>query len=59
VREGRSEDAVRHDLLAEKQPMLEFSTPAMIGAMAVYLCSDAARTVTGTALSIDGGWTAT
>ena len=58
VREGKSEDAIRRDLLAEKQPMLEFSTPAMIGAMAVYLCSEAARTVTGTALSIDGGWTA-
>jgi 3-hydroxybutyrate dehydrogenase len=57
-REGRPEEAVRHDLLAEKQPMLEFSTPAQIGALTVYLCSDAARTVTGAALSIDGGWTA-
>ena len=58
AREGRSEADVQRDLLAEKQPMLEFSTPAMIGAMAVYLCSDAARTVTGVPLSIDGGWTA-
>jgi 3-hydroxybutyrate dehydrogenase len=57
-REGKSVDDISHALLAEKQPMLAFSTPEQIGAMAVYLCSKAARTITGTALSIDGGWTA-
>jgi len=46
------------ELLREKQPMLEFTTPEAIGAMAIYLCSDAARTITGAALSIDGGWVA-
>ena len=55
-REGRTEQQVRHELLAEKQPMLEFSTPAQIGALAVFLCSDNARTITGSPLSIDGGW---
>ena len=45
-------------LLREKQPMAAFTTPEQIGAMAVYLCSDAASTVTGVPLSIDGGWTA-
>jgi 3-hydroxybutyrate dehydrogenase len=45
-------------LLAEKQPMRTFSTPESIGAMVTYLCSDAARTITGAALSIDGGWVA-
>jgi 3-hydroxybutyrate dehydrogenase len=55
-RDGRTEQEVRHDLLAEKQPMLEFSTPAQIGALAVFLCSDNARTITGSPLSIDGGW---
>ena len=45
-------------LLSEKQPMLAFTTPEAIGALALYLCSDAARTVTGASLSIDGGWTA-
>ena len=45
-------------LLAEKQPMLQFTSPEAIGALAVYLCSDAARTVTGAPISIDGGWVA-
>ena len=57
-REGRAVEQVQHDLLAEKQPMRAFTTPAQIGAMAVYLCSEAARTVTGAPLSIDGGWVA-
>jgi len=47
-----------HALLAEKQPMLKFSTPEHIGAAAVYLCSDGAATVTGIHLSVDGGWVA-
>lgn len=45
-------------LLAEKQPMLSFTTPESVGAMVVYLCGEAASTITGAALSIDGGWTA-
>jgi 3-hydroxybutyrate dehydrogenase len=44
--------------LREKQPMLKFTTPEQIGALAVFLCSEAAATITGTPLSIDGGWTA-
>ena len=56
--EGRTGAVVERALLAEKQPMLAFSTPEQIGAMCVYLCSEAARTVTGAAMSIDGGWTA-
>ncbi|HTW72438.1 MAG TPA: 3-hydroxybutyrate dehydrogenase [Acetobacteraceae bacterium] len=44
--------------LAEKQPMLRFSTPEGIGALAVFLCSDGAATITGAPLSIDGGWVA-
>ena len=51
-------DQVRDELLREKQPMLAFTTPEEIGALAVFLCSDAAATMTGTALPIDGGWTA-
>lgn len=57
-RDGKDMDTVKRELLAEKQPMTEFTTPDAIGAMILYLCSDAARTVTGAALSIDGGWIA-
>jgi 3-hydroxybutyrate dehydrogenase len=46
------------DLLREKQPMLDYTTPEKIGALAVFLCSDGASTMTGAALSIDGGWVA-
>ncbi|MCU1363857.1 MAG: Oxidoreductase/SDR, 3-hydroxybutyrate dehydrogenase [Acidimicrobiaceae bacterium] len=45
-------------LLAEKQPMHSFTSPESIGAMVVFLCSDAAQTITGAPLSIDGGWVA-
>jgi 3-hydroxybutyrate dehydrogenase len=45
-------------LLSEKQPMHKFSTPEGIGALSVFLCSDAAATISGSAYSIDGGWTA-
>jgi 3-hydroxybutyrate dehydrogenase len=47
-----------HALLAEKQPLTEFTTPSDVGAFARFLCSEHARTITGSALSIDGGWVA-
>jgi 3-hydroxybutyrate dehydrogenase len=46
------------DLLREKQPMLQYTTPEKIAALAVFLCSEGASTMTGAALSIDGGWVA-
>jgi 3-hydroxybutyrate dehydrogenase len=49
---------VKRRLLTEKQPLAEFTTPEQIGALAVFLCSDAARTMTGVPVSIDGGWVA-
>jgi 3-hydroxybutyrate dehydrogenase len=58
AREGRKVDDVRAELLSEKQPMLQFSTPEQIGALTVFLCSENAKTITGVPLSIDGGWTA-
>jgi 3-hydroxybutyrate dehydrogenase len=58
VKNGTSVEAEEHALLAEKQPMLKFSTPESMGAAALYLCSEGAATVTGIHLSVDGGWTA-
>lgn len=45
-------------LLSEKQPMHQFTKPESIGALTVFLSSDAAATITGSAYSIDGGWVA-
>lgn len=56
--EGRSLDAVTDALLAEKQPLRQFTTPEQIGSLAVFLCSDAASSMTGGAVSMDGGWVA-
>jgi 3-hydroxybutyrate dehydrogenase len=55
---GRPVEAEREALLAEKQPMLRFTTPEQISALCIFLCSEAAATMTGAPLSIDGGWTA-
>lgn len=57
-RDGKALDQVKQALLTEKQPMAAFSTAESIGAMTVFLTTEAARTITGAALSIDGGWTA-
>jgi 3-hydroxybutyrate dehydrogenase len=45
-------------MLQETQPMLKFTTPEQIGALAVFLSSEAAQTITGVPLPIDGGWVA-
>jgi 3-hydroxybutyrate dehydrogenase len=56
--QGTDAETEKHAFLAEKQALLEFSTPEQIGALAVFLCSDGAKTITGAPLSIDGGWVA-
>ncbi len=53
-----SKQDASNEILKEKQPSMQFVTPEQIGAMLVYLCSDAAAQITGASLSIDGGWTA-
>ncbi len=58
ARERLSPEAAATRLLGEKQPSQAFATPAQIGAIAVFLCSDAAAQIRGAALPVDGGWTA-
>jgi 3-hydroxybutyrate dehydrogenase len=52
------EAQARIELLSEKTPSREFTTPEQIGALAVFLCSEAAINIRGAALPIDGAWTA-
>ncbi|MEE4732708.1 3-hydroxybutyrate dehydrogenase [Pseudomonas alliivorans] len=54
---GGTEQA-RYNLLAEKQPSLDFVTPQQLGELALFLCSDAAVQVRGAAWNVDGGWLA-
>ena len=56
--DGITVEAAANAFLAEKQPMMKFSTPEALGGLAVFLCSDAAATITGVPMSMDGGWTA-
>jgi 3-hydroxybutyrate dehydrogenase len=56
--QGKSVEQAKNELIAEKQPMLKYTTPENIGALAVFLAGDAAETITGSSYSIDGGWIA-
>ncbi len=56
--EGTDIETQKHRFLTEKQAMAEFSTPEQMGAVAVFLCSEGARTITGAPISVDGGWVA-
>jgi 3-hydroxybutyrate dehydrogenase len=58
AKDGVDQEAAARELLSEKQPSLQFVTPEQLGGTAVYLCSSAADQVTGTTISVDGGWTA-
>jgi 3-hydroxybutyrate dehydrogenase len=51
-------EAAAREILAEKQPSMDFVTPDQLGGALVFLCSPAADQITGIALPIDGGWTA-
>ena len=51
-------EQVMNDVLLAAQPTKRFVTPEEVAALALYLCREEARSITGANLSIDGGWTA-
>ncbi|MEJ5976168.1 3-hydroxybutyrate dehydrogenase [Novosphingobium sp. PS1R-30] len=55
---GLTREQVIEDVLLVRQPTKQFVQPSDIGAMTLFLCSEAAANVTGANMSMDGGWTA-
>ena len=55
---GKNRDDVVRDVMLARQPSKEFVTVEQLGGTAVFLCSNAAASITGTSISVDGGWTA-
>ena len=54
---GISEEQVIKQVLLAAQPTRQFVTTEQVGAVALFLCTEAAASITGAALPIDGGWT--
>ncbi len=55
---GLTREQVINDVLLQAQPTKQFVTVEEVAALAVFLCRDEARSITGANLSMDGGWTA-
>jgi 3-hydroxybutyrate dehydrogenase len=55
---GLSDKDAKEQLLSEKEPSLQFTTPEELGALAVFFCSPAGNNIRGVAWNMDGGWTA-
>ena len=55
---GVTRDEVIRDILLAAQPNKRFAEVEELGALAVFLCGPGGRSITGTALPVDGGWTA-
>ncbi len=55
---GMTRDEVVKNVLLDRQPSKEFATVEQLGGTVIFLCSDAAAQITGTTISVDGGWTA-
>jgi len=51
-------EQVKRDVLLSAQPTKEFVSVEQVASLALYLCGDEAAQITGSNLSIDGGWTA-
>jgi 3-hydroxybutyrate dehydrogenase len=57
-RDAIPETQAQQDILREKEPSLQFTTPEQLGELAVFLCSPAGDNIRGVAWAMDGGWTA-
>ena len=55
---GMDREQVIREVMLARQPSKQFATVEQIGGTAVFLCSSAADQITGTTISVDGGWTA-
>ncbi len=55
---GMDRDTVVRDILLARQPSKEFATIEQVAGTVAFLCSDDAAQITGTTISVDGGWTA-
>ena len=55
---GLSNEEATRQLLGEKEPSMQFTTPEELGELAVFFCSEAAKNVRGVAWNMDGGWAA-
>ena len=55
---GIDREAVIRDVFLKNQPTRKFAQTSEIGALTAFLCSEAAQSITGAALPVDGGWTA-
>ena len=55
---GLTKDQVINDVLLAAQPTKQFVTVDEVAGIAVFLCSDGAKNITGANISVDGGWTA-
>jgi len=55
---GLTREQVMNDVLLAAQPTKRFVTPEEVAALALFLCREEARSITGANLSMDGGWTA-
>jgi 3-hydroxybutyrate dehydrogenase len=55
---GLTEEQVKRDVLLAAQPTKKFVTVEQIAATTIFLCSDAAASITGSHIAVEGGWTA-
>ena len=55
---GMDRETVLREVMLQRQPSRQFATTEQLGGTVAFLCSDSAAQITGTTISVDGGWTA-